>query len=288
MYIIKKIEDFNPVNEGFFKSLFSGVGDIFRTKKSKILSIIKEIESIKNEEAYEAIRIEKDIANTPKENTPEYRYTITNLKRQEKILKSMKAVEINKLTSEAEDIIKEDGKLYTLFSSEMARIKKESMEKYLKGVSSYLDRKDLRDLAEEFEKLVKDANYKSRYYEEFGEETEIDYSPELEDNIKEFIDMNPQKTKKFLEELDYNELKKFYSRIKEFQFDLEQILDNKISSIRSKIRKAEKEGNEGAVSVFKRNEALVKYEYKEYINSIRNKVILIEKEMKNKRYVTNN
>lgn len=288
MTFIKKIDEFNTVNEGFFKSLFGGIGDIFKSKKSKLSSILKQIGRVKNEEADELIKIEKEIAELPKENTPEYRYYSTNLNRQSRILKSMKAVELNNLIKEAEEIIDEDPKLYAYFSSEFTKINKESKEKYIKGVSTYLNKSDLKDLVDEFERLVKDANYRSKYYEDYSEQEIEDIYPDVKEDIKKFIDMSPQQSKDILDNLDYKELKNLYSGIKEFQFDMEQILDNKISSIRIQIKKSEKEGDSGIVPYLRRKESLIKYEYKEYINLIKSKTALIEKEMKNKRYVSNN
>lgn len=289
MTLIKKINEFDSdLNEGFFKSLFGGIGDVLKSKKSKLSSMLKQIERARKEEADELIKIEKELAGLTKENTPEYRYYYTNLKRQSKIIKSAKAVEVNNLIRDSQEIIGDDPKLYAYFSAELAKINKDSKERYLKGVSTYLDKSDLRELTDEFERLVKDANYRSRYYEDYPEKEGDDYYPEVKDNIRSFIDMSPQQTKELLDGLDYNGLKNFYSEIKDFQFDMEQILDNKVSAIRVQIKKAEKDGDVSIIPFLRRKESLIKYEYKEYLNTVKAKVTLIEKEMKNKRYATNN
>ena len=47
---IKRIDEFESINEGILSSLISGVGNLFSSKKSKLDKIIKKIKASREEE----------------------------------------------------------------------------------------------------------------------------------------------------------------------------------------------------------------------------------------------
>jgi hypothetical protein len=59
----------------------------------------------KGSKKHNIISIEKEIWNLPKENTPEYRFDITNLNRQIRTYSSLKGQEIDSLVKQANKII---------------------------------------------------------------------------------------------------------------------------------------------------------------------------------------
>ena len=86
---IKRINEFESLNEGIFSSLFKGFGGT-PGRRGKLESLLKAIKKAREEDVDSTISIEKEIWNTPKEDTPEYRFAITNLNRQARTYSSLK------------------------------------------------------------------------------------------------------------------------------------------------------------------------------------------------------
>ena len=106
---IKRIQEFE-LNEGFVSSIFSGIGNLFKSKKSKLESLLNDIKKSREEDVNNIIKVEKEIWNLPKENAPEYRFEITNLNRQIRTYSSLKGQEIDSLIKKANEIIDQDPK----------------------------------------------------------------------------------------------------------------------------------------------------------------------------------
>lgn len=282
---IKRLDEFE-LNEGVLRSIFGGVANLFKTKKNRISSILKKIKNAKIEDVNNRIEIEKKITGLHKENTPEYRFDITNLNRQIEVFSSMKNLEISNLIKEAEDIIEGDPKLISFFSSEVASIEADAVENLIKNIKPYAESSHLDQLNAEFDRLTKDANKKEQLYKEY--ETEIESKEKelykISTQASSFIDLNSQEAKQFLKELDTKPLNSLHSEIRDLFFDLEYDYDNKINRIRSQIKKAKREGNDFFVPSLEKEEDMIKSKYKKTLDSIRYKLNLIDKELKVKKY----
>jgi len=131
---IKRLDEFQRIDEGLLSSLLGGVKNFFISKKGKVENILKKIKEARNEEVSNAISIEKEIQGLSKDNSPEYRFTSSNLRRQERTYSALKGQEINSLAKEARSIIDEDPKLEAFFASEMAKIEVETKEILIKSI----------------------------------------------------------------------------------------------------------------------------------------------------------
>lgn len=292
---IKRLNEFHldesSINEGILRSIFGGIGNLFKTKKNKLSSILKRIKACKLEEINNRIETEKKIAELPKENTPEYRFDIENLNRQIRVFSSMKNLEINDLTKEADEIIKGDSKLVSFYYAELAKIEAEVTEKLIKNISPYKEKYYIDQLNAEFDGLVKDANRKENLYKEFEteweKETEIDEIelPKISIQASKFIELNSYQSKEFLKDLDQKSLNSLFLELKNFIFDLEYKYSSRINLIKNQIKKARKEGQYLLVSSLEEEESMIKFKYKKPIDSIRYKMSLIDKELKYKKYV---
>lgn len=282
---IKRLDEFE-LNEGIFQSLFGGIGDLLKSKKSKLSSILKKIKTTKMDEINNRIEIERKIAELPKENTPEYRFDVTNLNRQLRVYSSMKALESNALIKEADEIMKGDPKLVSFFGSELSKIEAEVTERLIKNISPYKEKSYIDQLNAEFDRLVKDANKKEQFYKEseFEETDEEKPVQKISSRATNFIEMNSYDSKQFLKEFDKDVLNSLYSEIKNFLFDLEYNYDNKINVIKEQIKKAKKEGQYFIIPSLEEQESMIKFKYKKPIDSIRYKLSLIDKELKTKKY----
>jgi hypothetical protein len=286
---IKGLKEFEPVNEGFFKSLFGGIASSFKSKRSKINSLLNDIKKAKNEDLDHRIEIEKQIAEIPKENSPEYRFNLANLNRQIRIYTALKEKEVNDLTKEAEKISGDNPKLSAYFSSELAKIQAESTKKLIRNLSSYREKNYLDQLTSEFEKLVKDANRKSEYYEKYE-----DYEPEpkevgkaeikIDSDVNDFISMDNTSARNYIEELTYKELQNMHLKVKDLQFQIEFKMNTRLSKNKEEVKKAEREGDDYIIPSLKREESMIKHDYKEPLAITRSRILMIEKEMRNKRY----
>jgi len=108
---IKKLDDFERIDESLFSSLFGGIKNLFTTKKSKVENVLKKIREARHEEVANTIDVEKQIQGLTRDNSPEYKFTLTNLRRQSRIYASLKGQEVNSLAKDARSIIDNDPKL---------------------------------------------------------------------------------------------------------------------------------------------------------------------------------
>lgn len=289
---IKRLKEFHldesAINEGIFRSIFGEIGNLFKTKKDKLSSILKKIKTCKLEEINNRIEIEKKISELPKENTPEYRFDIINLNRQMRIFNSMKDLEINDLTKEADEVMKGDSKLVSFYSAELAKIEAEVTEKLIKNISHYREKSYMDQLNVDFDRLVKDANKKENIYKEFEIEREKEIDdielPKISQQANKFIELNSHQSKEFLKDLDQKSLNSLYSELKNFIFDIEYKYDSRINIIKNRLKKARKEGQDLLSSSLEEEESMIKSKYKKPIDSIRYKMSLIDKELKYKKY----
>jgi succinate dehydrogenase flavin-adding protein (antitoxin of CptAB toxin-antitoxin module) len=290
--IIKKIDEFENLNEGFLSSLFSGVKDLFTSKKSKLESILKDIKSVRDDEVTNAISIEKEIEAIPKDNTPEYRFTVTNLRRQTRTYSALKGNEINALFKQSRGIIEDDPRLEAFFSSEVAKIEVETKEKLLKNIGGGSDSIYLKQINDEFEKLVSDADKKKSYYEEVKNIPLHSYSIKVPENINDdvlmFLNMPTKEASSFSRSLDGKDLNTYYTQVRDFFFDMEDKYSTSIDEIKRGKKAAEKQGNDQALSDWEKKEMNIKYHLRKNIEKLRSKVNVLEKEMKNRRYAKTN
>ena len=268
---IKRINEFESLNEGIFSSLFKGFGGT-PGRRGKLESLLKAIKKAREEDVDSTISIEKEIWNTPKEDTPEYRFAITNLNRQARTYSSLKGQEINSLIKDADNIIDDNPKLQAFFSSELAKIEKETTEKLIKNLKPYKEKTYLDDLSAEFDRLVKDANRKASVYGEFGESDDrmpkIEIPEKVSNDILTFLDMSPEEASLYCKNLSEKELGNYYTQIKTFFYDLQYKYTSAIDSVRDSIKKAQKGGEDWLIPM----------------DRLRNRISTIEKEMKGRRH----
>ena len=289
---IQRLNDFDRIDEGFLSSLFGGVKDFFTSKKGKVESILKKIREARNEEVSNVISIEKEINGLNRDNSPEYRFTVTNLRRQSRTYSALKGQEINSLVKEARSIMEEDPKLEAFFAAEVAKIEVETKEKLLKNIGSTSDSGFLNQINSEFEELVKDANRKASYYEEIREKPSyvpyIEVPSKMNDDVLSFLNLQPKEALSLTRTLDQNTLTKYYTQIKDFFFDLEDNYSRSMDKIRIERKKAEKSGNQYALSSLNQQEMNIQYHLRKNIDKVRGRVNTLEREMRNRRYAESN
>jgi hypothetical protein len=285
---IKRLEEFESLNEGILSSIFGGIGNLFTSRKTKVESLLKDIRKAREEDINNTINLEKEIWNLPKDNTPEYKFTLTNLNRQQRTYSSLKGQEINSLMKEADKLIEADPKLQAMFSSGLAQIEAETTEKLIKSIKPYKDQTYLDKLNKEFDTLVRDANKKTSYYE--GIKDNDGYSPRLQvpSNVSNdsllFIDMSTQESALFVKNLSDKELNRYHQEIREFYYELEFKYDESIKNLKKDIRKAYKDGQNWLVDSLEKEEVNIRYKMKKPIDKLKQKIVTIEKEIKSRRY----
>jgi hypothetical protein len=284
---IKRLNEFDSLNEGIFSSFFKGFGGT-PGRRGKLESLLKDIKKAREEDVNSAISIEKEIWNMPKEDTPEYRFTITNLNRQARTYASLKGQEINSLIKNANDLIDDNPKLQAFFSSELAKIEKETTEKLIKNIKPYKEKSYLDQLSAEFDMIVKDSNKKSSVYNEFRESDdrvpEIAVPEKISKDILTFLDMSPQEAALYCKNLNDKELGNYYTQIKSFFYDLQYKYTSSINSVRDSIKKAQKEGQDWMIPSFDKEEINIRYHMKKPMDRLRSRISSIEKEMKSRKH----
>lgn len=286
---IKRIQEFN-INENILSSLFKGVKNIFSSKKTKIESILSKIKKARIANTESLIGIEKQIANLSKDGSSESAFQLNNLNRQARILSSVKDQEIFFLEKEADSIIEDDPKLRAFFASEISKIETEVSQKYLKSAKGYKDPDHLERLNKEFEKLVKDSEKKTEFFQEF-ENTE-DYLksqvlPDFaSDELIKFIDMQNFEAESLIKKMSTGDLKKMSENLSSWNFDLRLEYQNAIDSIKKDIKKAKRSGNDFIIPALEKQRESIILQLKNPINKISYKLNMVEKEIKNRRYGT--
>jgi hypothetical protein len=289
---IKRLDDFEKINEGFLSSLFGGVKDFFTSEKGKIEGILKKIKEARNEEVSNAISVEKEIKSLNSDNSPEYRFSLTNLRRQARTYSALKAQEINALVKQARKISEEDPKLEAFFSAELAKIEVETKEKLIKNIGSSSDSDFMNQLNAEFDYLVKDANKKVSFYEEFKDRSSyipsIEVPAKMSEDVLNFINTQPKESASLARSLDGSSLNKYYTQVRDFFFDLEDKYSTIMENIRKEKKIAEKTGNDNMLASLDRKEMNAKYHLRKNIDRIRSKVNTLEREMRNRRHAETN
>lgn len=284
---IKRIQEFE-LNEGFVSSIFSGIGNLFKSKKSKLESLLNDIQKSREEEVNNIIKVEKEIWNLPKENTPEYRFEITNLNRQIRTYSSLKGQEIDSLIKQANKIIDQDPKLQAFFSASLARIEAEITEKMIKGIKPYKEKTYLDKLNQEFEDLVKDATKKSSFYEDFEKKASpietIDFSEKISKSTANYMELSSKEASTYLVGLSDTEVRNIYDELKDVFFDLRIRYEKSIEAIKKNKKKASEEGQTNLIPHFEQEEVRIRYEFSKPMEKVRSRIAMIEKEKKSRKY----
>ena len=287
---IKNIDEFDRIDEGILSSLLGGVKNFFTSKKGKVENILKKIRDARHEEVSNTISIEKEIQGLAKDNTPEYRFALTNLRRQSRTYAALKGQEINSLAKEARNIMEDDPRLEAFFASEMAKIEVETKEKLLKNLGGISDSGFLNQINAEFDSLVKDANRKASFYDDYKERESympsIEIPAKMNDDVLTFLNMPSKEATSFTRSLDETNLNKYYVQIRDFFFELEDKYSTAIERIRRDKKMAEKQGQDWIIPSLEKEEMNVKYHLRKNIDKLRSRVNTIEREMKNRRYAT--
>ena len=287
---IKNLDEFDRIDEGILSSLLGGVKNFFTSKKGKVENILKKIRDARHEEVSNTISIEKEIQGLAKDNTPEYRFALTNLRRQSRTYAALKGQEINSLAKEARNIIEDDPRLEAFFASEMAKIEVETKEKLLKNLGGISDSGFLNQINAEFDSLVKDANRKASFYDDYKERESympsIEIPAKMNDDVLTFLNMPTKEATSFSRSLDETNLNKYYVQIRDFFFELEDKYSTAIERIRRDKKMAEKQGQDWIIPSLEKEEMNVKYHLRKNIDKLRSRVNTIEREMKNRRYAT--
>ena len=287
---IKNLDEFDRIDEGILSSLLGGVKNFFTSKKGKVENILKKIRDARHEEVSNTISIEKEIQGLAKDNTPEYRFALTNLRRQSRTYAALKGQEINSLAKEARSIMGDDPRLEAFFASEMAKIEVETKEKLLKSLGGISDSGFLNQINAEFDSLVKDANRKASFYDDYKERESympsIEIPAKMNDDVLTFLNMPSKEATSFTRSLDETNLNKYYVQIRDFFFELEDKYSTAIERIRRDKKMAEKQGQDWIIPSLEKEEMNVKYHLRKNIDKLRSRVNTIEREMKNRRYAT--
>jgi hypothetical protein len=282
---IKRIHEFE-INEGFLSGLFGGIVDVFKPNISKIDSILNKVKKAREEDISNIISVEKEIWNLPKEDNPEYRFDLNNLNRQSRIFSSLKGQEIDSLTKQANKIIDNNPKLQAKFSSGLAKIEADATEKLIKNIKPFKEETYLTQLNKEFDQLVRDANKKEEVYNQYSEKNYVpsDIGEKIPDTLVDFIELPNQESSAFLKNLDDNAIESIYRQLKGVYFDIEVEKVNVIADVRKDIKKARREGNEWLVPSLVQEETRLRYEIRKPMDKIRNKVSIVEREIKSRKY----
>ena len=287
---IKNLDEFDMIDEGILSSLLGGVKNFFTSKKGKVENILKKIRDARHEEVSNTISIEKEIQGLAKDNTPEYRFALTNLRRQSRTYAALKGQEINLLAKEARNIMEDDPRLEAFFASEMAKIEVETKEKLLKSLGGISNSGFLNQINAEFDSLVKDANRKASFYDDYKERESympsIEIPAKMNDDVLTFLNMPTKEATSFTRSLDETNLNKYYVQIRDFFFELEDKYSTAIERIRRDKKMAEKQGQDWIIPSLEKEEMNVKYHLRKNIDKLRSRVNTIEREMKNRRYAT--
>ena len=287
---IKNLDEFDRIDEGILSSLLGGVKNFFTSKKGKVENILKKIRDARHEEVSNTISIEKEIQGLAKDNTPEYRFALTNLRRQSRTYAALKGQEINLLAKEARNIMEDDPRLEAFFASEMAKIEVETKEKLLKSLGGISNSGFLNQINAEFDSLVKDANRKASFYDDYKERESympsIEIPAKMNDDVLTFLNMPTKEATSFSRSLDETNLNKYYVQIRDFFFELEDKYSTAIERIRRDKKMAEKQGQDWIIPSLEKEEMNVKYHLRKNIDKLRSRVNTIEREMKNRRYAT--
>jgi len=287
---IKNLDEFDRIDEGILSSLLGGVKNFFTSKKGKVENILKKIRDARHEEVSNTLSIEKEIQGLAKDNTPEYRFALTNLRRQSRTYAALKGQEINSLAKEARNIMEDDPRLESFFAAEMAKIEVETKEKLLKNLGGMSDSGFLNQLNAEFDALVKDANRKASFYEDYKERESympsIEVPAKMSEDVLSFLNMPTKEASSFTRSLDETNLNKYYVQIRDFFFDLEDKYSTSMERIRRDKKMAEKQGQDWIIPSLEKEEMNVKYHLRKNIDKLRSRVNTLEREMKNRRYAT--
>ena len=282
---LKRLESFS-VNEGILSSVFKGISDVFKTKKSKIDSLLKGIKKAKVEEIDNRIAIEKEIWNIPKENTPEYRFLVSNLERQNRVYANLKIQEIDSLLKDAESQIEKNPKLQAYFSSELAKIEADSTEKLLKGLNKYKTSGDLNLITAQFDSLVKDANRKSAYFEDMMGKgaSSVSLEKELPEEIASFLNYSNTETQNLIDDYDEKQLKSLLDQLRDFKFDIEIRNKMQIEEIRKELKHAKKFADSQTIDSLENEETKIRNHYRNILDIVRSKISIVDKKIKSLKY----
>jgi len=275
---LKRIYQFE-VNEGF-SSLFKGFTDVFKSKKSRIDSFLKEIQKLKKEETENRISIERQIWELPKDNTPEYRFLLSNLQRQIRVYETLKNQEINSILKEAEALIENNPKLQAYFSSEISKINVSSHQDLLLGLRKFKSKSDLNSIVSEFDLLVKDANKKSSYFETVSGRGE-GYSEKINasEQLINFIENTPSEAQNIIDGYSIEDLKDLLNKLNELRFDIDITKKNDIDLVRKDLKDAKKIGDSEVIRSLEKEEMKIRSHYKMVSEKINEKIELVKKQI---------
>lgn len=275
---LKRIYQFE-VNEGF-SSLFKGFTDVFKSKKSRIDSFLKEIQKLKQDVTENRVSVERQIWELPKDNTPEYRFLLSNLQRQLRVYETLKNQEINSIVKEADSLIENNPKLQAYFSSEISKIDVSSHQNLLKGLSKFRSKSDLNSIVSEFDLLVKDANKKSSYFEAVSGRGE-DYSTKINasEQLIDFIENTPGEAQNIIDGYSIEDLKDLLNKLNELRFDIDITKKNDIDLVRKDLKDAKKIGDSEVIRSLEKEEMKIRSHYKMVSEKINEKIELVKKQI---------
>lgn len=289
---IKRIDEFESINEGILSSLISGVGNLFSSKKSKLDKIIKKIKASREEEYKELESIENQIKDLRNDGTPEYRLSLSNLNRKAKIFSGMKDQEVHYLKKEAYDLIGEDPKSSSYFSKGVSEVEADHMRSMINVYKKNRPESDLEDFYGEFDRLTKDVDRNTKAYSNLEEYDPYQNIEEFNDiirnapkEISDVIELRSQDLQDLLKSMSLAELEKISKDIRDFLFSLEIKYDSLNNSIKAQIRKARREGDDYLLRNLEKEEVKISYHLKKPIDKIRYKRNLLDREIKNRSYV---
>jgi len=282
---IQRLHEFE-LNESFLSSLFGGLGNLFKSKRSKLESLLKDIKKAREEDVKHTIGVEKELWNLPKENTPEYRFQVTNLNRQSRTYTSMKKQELDSLVKEGNKIIDGEAKLQAFFSAGLAKIEAEVTETLIKGLKPYKEKTYLDQLNAEFDALVRDATKKTEFYSDFEQRTRDtkEISIDVEPEIVNIIDSSNKEAIDYFRSLDDDSLYATYKEMKDLSFDLDIKYTQEIDQLRKDKKRALKDGQSHLVPYFEEEEVRLRYQLSKPIEKLRSKIFVLEKEIKKRKY----
>lgn len=282
--IIKNIEEFGKINESVLSFIIDEINSIFTTKKKKLYNIIKEIEKIEEEKIDNKIKIEMNIYELLKVDSPENRFIIANLIRELNIFYSIKNQEIKSLIKEANKLTEKNYKLKMIFIYELSRINYNVTNKYFNKIKKYKKNTFINKMSQKIDVLKDDLEKKENLYNKYKDKNDIlpveDMLSNLDEETKKILDISIPEFYMNLKVYDTNILNNMYKKLKLFIFKLNEKLNESINIINENIKDSEINKEWELINILKRQK-------KELINNMlkirsktNEKIKLIKNEVK--------
>lgn len=282
---IYSINEFLDLNEGILSSISSGLEKILGGKKGNIEQLLNKVRNSKMEEINEILEIEKELSKYSNPKSTEVKFQVQNLNKQLRTIVSLKEREVDSYIKDLDRISKNNPKLEALVASELAKIEVEVTREMIRKISPYKDESYLRIIGREFDSLVRYSNETQKELEdEIGpydyQKTQFQVDPEIVD----FVDLDPQKASLYLKNLSDVDLHKIHKDLIDWKLSLEINMDNQTSSLKKKIRRIQKSERYTDYSGLEADLVVIQARLRKPIDKIKSRIQIAEREIKSRKY----